>query len=154
MIARALAPLADEAIDVERVVQILLVHDIVEADAGDTYIYDAEAAKQKEALETAAAERIFGLLPGDEGRELHELWLEYERRDTPDGRFAYACDRLQPFLLNAATGGRSWEAHGVHVDQVREIMAPVGEVAPRLGDLVHRIIDEAVAGGHLAVGAR
>jgi len=103
--AMALAPLADPPIDVERVIKILLVHDIVEIDAGDVFIYDDALRAATEAAEQAAAERIFGLLPDPQGKELRELWDEYEARETPEARFAYSCDRLQPMMLNLAIGG-------------------------------------------------
>ena len=118
MTAMALAPLADPPVDTERAIKILLVHDIVEIDAGDVFIYDAEARASKEAEEIAAADRIFGLLPEPQASELRALWDEYEARETPEARFAYSCDRLQPMLLNLAIGGGSWKRHGIKAHQV------------------------------------
>ena len=108
MAALTLAPLAAEPIDVERAVKILLVHDIVEIDAGDAFIYDDAKRAEAEAAEQAAADRIFGMLPEPEATEFRALWDEYEDQSTPEGRFAYSCDRLQPLLLNVAIDGGSW----------------------------------------------
>ena len=91
MVAMAMAPHAKEPVDIERVIRILLVHDIVEVDAGDVDIYDVEGRKAKEAEEIAAADRIFALLPEPQASELRALWDEYEARATPEARFAYAC---------------------------------------------------------------
>ncbi len=153
MMAMALAPYAAEPVDLSRVVEILLVHDIVEADAGDTYFYDADAAEAKLSLENAAADRIFGLLPGRQGSELRELWDEYETGSTAEGRFAYACDRAQPFLLNAANGGRPWHDHGIAADRITEVIAAIRPGAPAVADMVEAILAEAVAHGHVPPGA-
>jgi putative hydrolase of HD superfamily len=116
-----MAPFANEELDISRAMKILLVHDIVEIDAGDAFIYDDAARAAAEQAEQAAADRIFGLLPDPDRSELRALWDEYEERATPEARFAYACDRLQPLLLNLASGGGSWVDHGVSLDRVREI---------------------------------
>ena len=121
MIAIVMAPHARADIDLAKVMKILLVHDIVEIDAGDVDIYDYEARKSKEAEEIEAADRIFGLLPEPEATELRAAWDEYEARETPEAKFAYSCDRLQPFLLNLAIGGQSWSRRGVTADEVKAI---------------------------------
>jgi putative hydrolase of HD superfamily len=149
MMAIALAPYAAEPVDLNRVVKILLVHDIVEADAGDTYFFDTEAAEQKLALENEAADRIFGLLPGAQGIELRELWDEYETRSSAEGRFAYACDRAQPFLLNAANSGRPWHENGISADRIAEVVEAIRPGAPMVAEMVDGILTEAVAHGHL-----
>ena len=149
MTAMAMAPLASEPIDLERVIRILLVHDIVEIDAGDVFIYDEEARLAKEAEELAAADRIFALLPEPVASELRGLWDEYEARETPEARFAYSCDRLQPLLLNLAGGGGSWTAHDVSVDRVRGINGPIEWGLPRVWEVADRLLDEAVADGAL-----
>src|SRR5205085_5186580 len=95
-----LAEYANEPVDVGRVVKMVLVHDIVEIDAGDTYFYDAAAGQDKPERERAAADRIFGILPSDQGQELRALWDEFEAGDTPDARFALALDRFMPQLHN------------------------------------------------------
>ncbi len=149
MFAWVLAPYADEAIDLPRVMRMLLVHDVVEIDAGDTYIYDTDGAATKAAREEAAADRLFGLLPAPFGTELRALWEEYEARDTADARFAYAVDRMQPLLLNALSGGRSWQAHGVAADRVRAVNSPIGDASERLWAVASAILDDAVRDGRL-----
>ncbi len=149
MMAMALAPYAAEPVDLSRVIEILLVHDIVEADAGDTYFFDTAAAEAKLALENAAADRIFGLLPGRQGAELRELWDEYETGSTAEGRFAYACDRAHPFLLNAANGGRPWHDHGIGADRIAEVIDAIRPGAPAVADMVEAILADAVANGHV-----
>lgn len=113
-----LSEYANEEIDVLKTVAMLLIHDIVEIDAGDTYAYDAEANKTKELREKKAAERIYGLLPKAQGEKLKTLWEEFEAWETPEAKFAHAMDNLQPMMLNHATEGRSWEEHKVHLSQI------------------------------------
>lgn len=149
MVAMAMAPMADEPVDVERVIQILLVHDVVEIDAGDAFIYDDALRAEAEAQEAAAAERIFGLLPAEQARAFRSLWDEYERRSTPEGRFAYACDRLQPLLLNIAQGGGSWQQHGVTVDRVKAINGAINDGLSQVWAVAEQMIDQAVQDGQL-----
>lgn len=144
-----LAEHAAETVDLGRVVTMLLVHDLVEIDAGDTYVYDAGAALDKAAREERAAERLFGLLPPDQAAELRALWEEFEARATPEARFAAAVDRLQPILHNAATEGHTWRQHGVVRAQVEAVNRHIADGAPDLWKLVRRLLDEAVARGHL-----
>lgn len=113
-----LAEHAAEPVDVTKTIVMVLIHDIVEIDAGDTYAYDEEGNKSKRARETAAADRIFGLLPEDQASWLRELWEEFEAMETPEARFANTLDRLQPVLLNDATGGIAWREHGVRISQI------------------------------------
>jgi putative hydrolases of HD superfamily len=124
MMALLLAEYADEPIDRARVVRLLLVHDLVEIDAGDTYIHDAAGNLSKPAREQAAADRLFALLPPDQGVELRGLWEEYEAGQTAEARFAGSLDRLMPLLHNMATAGRSWREHGVTAEQVRARVLP------------------------------
>lgn len=113
-----LSEYANSEIDVLRTMSMVLIHDLVEIDAGDTYAYD-EAGKETQARrEQLAAERIFGLLPEDQGRRLRALWEEFEARETPEAKFARSMDNLQPLLLNHASGGKSWAEHGVRLEQV------------------------------------
>lgn len=114
-------------IDTARVVAMLLVHDLVEIDAGDTPIHGAHDATSVARAEAAAAERLFGLLPEDQGRGLIALWREFEAAETPDARFAKALDRLQPLLLNTLTGGGTWTEHGVGEAEVQARYGPVIE---------------------------
>lgn len=113
-----LAEYAEESVDVLKTIKMLLIHDIVEIDAGDTYAYDEDAKKTQAERETAAARRIFGLLPEDQEQELMALWREFEERKTPEARFARAMDNLQPMMLNAATDGKAWVEHEVHIGQI------------------------------------
>lgn len=113
-----LSEYANEKIDVLRTVGMLLIHDLVEIDAGDTYAYDEEGRKTQHEREQKAAERIFGLLPEDQGQQLHALWEEFEAGDTPEARFARTMDHIQPMMLNAATDGKAWVEHGICLDQI------------------------------------
>ena len=113
-----LAGYANEKIDVLKTVTMLLIHDIVEIDAGDTYAYDEDAKKTQREREVKAADRIFGLLPEKQGKEFRVLWEEFEAQETSESKFARTMDNIQPLMLNAATDGKAWEEHGVHLSQV------------------------------------
>jgi putative hydrolase of HD superfamily len=149
--AVVLAAFAGSGVDPMRAVRMLLVHDIVEIDAGDTFLYADEAAHaaQRE-TEERAAERLFGLLPDDQGAALRALWEEFEAHESADARFARTMDRLQPFLHNVFTGGLGWKKHGVTAGQVRARMRVVADGSAALHRLVERLIDESVARGYLA----
>ena len=99
---------------------MLLIHDIVEIDAGDTYAYDEEAKKTQHQRETAAADRIFGILPDDQRDKFRGLWEEFEAGKTPEAKFAHTMDNFQPTLLNDMTNGKSWLERGVHLSQILE----------------------------------
>ena len=116
LLALVLAEHANEALDIPKVVKMVLIHDIVEIDAGDTYIYDAQGDKAER--ERTAADRIFGLLPSDQEREFRGLWNEFESGATPEARFASALDRFVPQLHNYHTRGRSWKEHGITAQRV------------------------------------
>lgn len=118
MMAMILKEHANEPVDVLKVIQMALVHDIVEIDAGDTYLYDEEGNRTKAAREEAAAKRIFYLLPKDQADAMYQLWREFDERETPEARFAATIDRLQPIMLNDATHGKAWSEHGVCEEQV------------------------------------
>ncbi len=113
-----LSEYSNEKIDVLKTVTMLLIHDLVEIDAGDTYAYDEEGKKSQKAREAVAADRIFGLLPKDQGEKLRALWEEFEAWDTPEAKFAHAMDHVQPMMLNSVTEGKSWIEHGVRLSQV------------------------------------
>ena len=136
-------------IDIARVVEMLLVHDIVEIDAGDTFAYDDVGKLDKEERETAAAERIFGLLPEDQARWIWALWLEFEAKATPEARFAASIDRLQPLLINAASGGQAWKRHAVTADRVRARNAHIADGAPALWEKAQQVIQGAIDEGIL-----
>ena len=141
--------LEGESVDILKVLKMVLVHDLVEIDAGDTYCYDDEAARGKLERETQAANRIFGLLPDDQSRELRALWDEFEGMATPESRFANALDRLQPLLLNYHTNGRSWQEHGVTSDRVVKRARPVADTMPGIWEFAARLIRDAVEKGIL-----
>jgi putative hydrolase of HD superfamily len=142
---------ADPGLDLLRVLRMLLVHDIVEIDAGDTFLYDEQEARTQAEREAAAAARLFGLLEEPRRSELESAWEEFEARATPEARFARALDRVQPILQNLYTDGVSWRAHGVTAAQVRERnRAIVLEGAPALWPYLEALIDEAVRRGLLA----
>lgn len=109
---------ADEPVDLLRVLTMVLLHDLVEIDAGDTFAYDDAGHETKAEREEAAAERLFGLLPPDQGPRLRAIWDEFEHGQSAEARFALALDRLQPVLLNHARGGGPWRDHGVSVERV------------------------------------
>ena len=118
LMAVLLSEYSNEPIDVLKTVTMLLIHDLVEIDAGDTYAYDEEAKKSQKKRELAAADRIFGLLPADQRESLRGLWEEFEAESTPEARFARTLDNIQPTILNAATDGRSWAERGVRLSQI------------------------------------
>jgi putative hydrolase of HD superfamily len=149
VMASLLAEYAPPGVDIARVTRMLLVHDIVEIDAGDTYCYDQAACQTQRQREEAAADRIFALLPGDQGREMRKLWEEFESRATPESRFAAALDRIQPVLLNYHTQGRAWLEHGVTRAQVIERNRHIEAGAPRLWAYVAQLIEDAVTKGYL-----
>ncbi|MCY3782323.1 MAG: HD domain-containing protein [Chloroflexi bacterium] len=150
VMAPLLAEYAREKIDVDRVIEMLLVHDLVEIDAGDTFIYDTAAREQQAEKERAAADRIFGLLPPDQAAALRAAWEEFEARQTPEARFAFALDRLQPLLLNFHTRGHAWRKHGVRRAQVMAVNASIAGSAPELWEFARGLIDEAVRRGYLS----
>ena len=113
-----LSEYANEEIDVLRTVTMLLIHDLVEIDAGDTYAYDEEGKKTQKARELAAADRIFQILPPDQGKKFREIWEEFEAQNTPESRFARTMDNLQPMMLNNATDGKSWADRGIRLSQI------------------------------------
>lgn len=113
-----LSEYANEEIDVLRTMTMLLIHDLVEIYAGDTYAYDEEGKKTQKSRELAAADRLFQMLPEDQGEKFREIWEEFEAENTPESRFARTMDNLQPMMLNAATDGKSWADRGIRLSQI------------------------------------
>jgi putative hydrolases of HD superfamily len=136
-------------IDRFKVVRLLLIHDIVEIDAGDAFLHEPAALAAQAAKEEAAAERIFGLLPDDQRDELIALWHEFESGVTEEAILARALDRVQPALLHQATGGVIWEKYGTTHDQIQEKMQVVRQASPTLWARVQTIIARARAAGKL-----
>lgn len=151
--ALVLHPYAESGTDLLRVLKMLLIHDLVEIDAGDTYVYDERAVADQTEREAVAASRIFGLLTGPESAELHGLWREFEDRLTPEARFARALDRLQPLLHNYCTEGEVWRRNAIKVSQVQRAMRVIGEGSLTLGALADRLLDASVQKGYLAMDA-
>lgn len=140
---------AAETIDVDRVVRMLLVHDLIEVYAGDTFCYDVQGNLDKQKREKEAADRLFSMLPDDQRDEIRNLFEEFDRMDTPDSAFAAALDRLQPLINNHLTNGHTWRKGHVKSAQVYERMAPVKQAAPSLWPLVERIIAHGIEIGAL-----
>jgi putative hydrolase of HD superfamily len=136
-------------LDLARVVKLLLLHDVVEIDAGDVLIYDASGNASKAERERQAAERIYGILPEDQAAELRALWEEFELGETDEARFAAALDRLMPLLHNFLTEGRAWMHHGITADQVLAANAHIAAGSAALWDYARGLIDEAVERGYL-----
>ena len=148
VMAVVLAEHADSSIDLLRVVAMLLVHDLVEIDAGDTFLYDDEAAITKSAREQRAADRIFELLPADQTTQLRALWDEFEQLETPEARFAKALDRLQPLLHNYLARGGTWQEPGVNHAKVTDRKQIIDLGSPTLWayarDVLQRAVDEGI----------
>ena len=142
---------ATEPIDLVRVLKMVLIHDLVEIDAGDTFVYDEVGAQDKEERERKAADRIFYLLPKDQAIEMDRLWTEFEERYTAESRFAAALDRFQPLMHNFLTEGRGWKKHGIRKAQVVNRNRHIAEGSPQIWEYAKSIIDESVEKGYLAV---
>lgn len=138
------------SLDVLRVLKMLLLHDLVEIDAGDTFAYDDARRADQHAREVRAAERIFGLLPIGQAEEFRALWDEFEARATPEAKFAAAMDRFQPMLLNCATEGAAWRKHGVTSDRVIARNQHIAEGAAAVWTHAADMIRQAVERGDLA----
>jgi putative hydrolase of HD superfamily len=141
-------------LDVLRVLKMLIVHDLVEIDAGDTFAYDTAAMAHQHEREAVAAERIFGLLPTDQAREFRGLWDEFETKQTPESKFATAVDRFQPMLLNCRAQGAGWSRHGVTHDRVVARNHHIAEGSAPLWTYAEAMLQELVAAGHLPPGPR
>ena len=138
-----------QPLDVLRILKMVLIHDLVEIDAGDTFAYDTKNMADQHEREAVAATRIFGMLPGDQATAYRGLWDEFEAQETPEARFAAACDRFHPMLLNCRTEGHAWRKHGITKDRVLARNAHVAKGSSSLWEYAVRMIDEAVSKGHL-----
>ena len=147
LMAITLAPAIDPALDLLRIMKMLTLHDIVEIDAGDTFCYADQS--NKAALEGAAADRIFNILPAERAEEFLALWREFEEAATPEAKFANAMDRLMPLLQNHANNGSSWLEHGISSAQVLERAAGISGVSPDLWARVLALVESASAAGWL-----
>jgi putative hydrolase of HD superfamily len=137
-------------LDLLHVIRMVLIHDLVEIDAGDTYCYDQAGYEDKSQRETAAAERIFNLLPPDQAAEIRSLWDEFEASETAEAKFANALDRLQPLMHNVFTNGQMWKRHGIVKSQVIDRNRKIADGAPDLWAFARSLIEKAVEDGDLA----
>ena len=142
LMAAVLAEYADEPVDVGHVIQLVIVHDLVEIYAGDTFLYDDVLAATQRERESAAAGRLFPLLPDDQAAWMRALWEEFEARETAEARFARAMDRLEPMLLNWMTRGGTWRTPGVTAAAVRTRTAMIADGSAALWDAARALIDE------------
>lgn len=140
---------ANEKIDVRKTMLMVLVHDIVEIDAGDTYAYDAAGNATKRERERKAAKRIFHLLPEDQAEELFQLWEEFEACETPEAKFAHSMDNIQPIMLNDATGGKAWREHQVKKSQVEKRQESTRAGSETIMEVAEEIIRRNVENGNL-----
>ena len=147
LFALVLAEHADDPIDLPRVIVMLLLHDIVEIDAGDTFVYDTVAMADQDEREQAAAERLFNLLPSDQANDLRALWDEFELAESPDARFAKSVDRLQPMLLNHASNGETWREHGVTSEMVLAVNSRIAHGSETLWKAAQHFVSDAVSKG-------
>ena len=139
----------DSRINVLKILKMLLIHDIVEIDAGDTFIYDIDKNESKSDREQQAAERIFGMLPPDQEIEFRELWEEFETRNTSEAKFAAAMDRLQPSLLNSRTEGHTWKKFGIRYNRVLEKNKHINEGSQILGAYFSELLEECLSNGYI-----
>jgi len=137
-------------IDLLRVLKMVLIHDLVEIYAGDTYCYDEQALLDKDCREQQAAARLFAMLPDDQKQEFYSLWQEFEQETSPEARFAAALDRLQPLLMHYRTQGQCWQEHGITSGQVRRRNGLTGEISNTLAQVIEEIISTSVNKGYLA----
>ena len=150
MMALILQGHANREIDLLKVMKMLLVHDLVEIDAGDTFAYDTAGYEDKYDRELRAAERIFGLLPEEQAQEMMDLWSEYEDRATNEARFASALDRLQPLIHNHRNEGDTWQKYGITEQQVKRRNQEIAEGSAALWEYAQTIIEDSVERGYLA----
>lgn len=136
-------------VDIWRVVRMLVLHDLVEIECGDTPLFDSVGAVTQDERERAAADKVFGLLPPDQGRSMRAMWDEFEAARTPDARFAKALDRLQPILLNHAVGGGTWTDYAVDEARERRLTSRIADGSPALWDAAQAVFADAVAQGWL-----
>lgn len=149
MMAFLLSEYAPRKVDTCKVILMVLVHDIVEIIAGDTYCYDPKGHLDKKERERKAAEILFGMLPDDQEEMMWSLWDEFEEGQTPEAEFAAILDRLQPFFLNYRSQGKSWQEHGVTVDKVMERNRPVLEGPEPMAGFARAMLEDAVQKGLL-----
>ena len=139
----------DQSDDINRVIKTALVHDLIEIYAGDTFAYDAAGNADKLQREQKSADKLFALLPKDQGEEIRALWGEFDAEQTPDAKYACAIDRLQPFINNIMTEGHTWKRHGVTTAQVYQRMEPIRTAMPDIWAFVTSSVGDFVKTGYL-----
>lgn len=149
LMAYLLQEYAEEPVEVSKVMLMVLIHDLVEIDAGDTYAYDEEGAKTKDERERKAADHIFGMLPEDQGMYLKALWEEFEAYETAEAKYAHLLDNFQPLLLNDAAGGISWTEHQVKKSQIYKRNEKVEETSATIWKCMQDKIDKHIQAGHV-----
>lgn len=149
MFAVLLAEYSEEKVDLVKVITMVLIHDIVEIDAGDTYAYDEAGNLTKREREVRAADRLFHILPEDQGENFRRLWEEFEEYETAEAKFAHMCDNVQPLMLNDAVGGRSWSERGIKKSQVLKRNEKVRENFDVMREYIDGILDKHVEKGNL-----
>ncbi|WP_397400140.1 HD family hydrolase [Phenylobacterium sp.] len=149
LFAMVLSEWAVGPIDLFRVVQMLVLHDLVEIECGDTPLFDEAGSTTQATREAEAADALYGLLPLDQSHAFRSLWEEFEAATTPDARFAKAVDRLQPILLNHLVGGGTWLDYNVDVERERSLTCRIAEGAPALWGAAEAVIADAAARGWL-----
>jgi putative hydrolase of HD superfamily len=149
MYALTLKEYSNEPVDILKVLKMLLIHDLVEIYAGDTFLYSDKTKKQKKKEETDAAKKLFGLLPEEQGEEFLKLWEEFEEEKTAEAKFASALDRLEPVMQNCITKGATWKKHNIKKHQVIEKNNKIENGSEKLWEYASGIIDEAVLKGYL-----
>lgn len=150
MMAIVLAGHANEPIDLEKVMKMVLIHDIVEIDSGDVFAYDTTKSHDNFDEELKAARRIFGILPEEQAEEFINLWIEFEEMKTPESKFARALDRLEPLLQNASNNGGTWREFDVKFDKVIEKKKAIKDGSEELWKFAENLIDESVEKGILS----
>lgn len=150
LMAMILYEYADQnKVNLLRVLKMALIHDLVEVYAGDTFAYDEAGYETKESREKAAAQKLFGMLPGDQTKDIRELWEEFDKMETPDSKYAAAIDRLQPFVNNYLTEGHTWKKGNVTSDKVYKRMELVRQGMPELWEYVEKTIQDSIEKGYL-----
>ena len=134
LMAVLLKEYAPEEVDLSKVIPMVLIHDLVEIDAGDTYAYDEEGQKTQHERESRAADRIYSLLPEDQKKKLRDIWEEFEEGETAEAKFAHTMDNIQPAMLNAANGGVAWKERGISMSQIMKRNAHTAEGSQKLWD--------------------
>lgn len=149
LMAYLLQEYVEEPVEVSKVMLMVLIHDLVEIDAGDTYAYDEEGAKTKDERERKAADHIFGMLPEDQGMYLKALWEEFEAYETAEAKYAHLLDNFQPLLLNDAAGGISWTEHQVKKSQIYKRNEKVEETSATIWKCMQDKIGKHIQAGHV-----